>query len=574
VRFDKRRPLSIALALPFIIVHPLSLAGQAADSNCGAHVPTFEPFDPDRLSEHARILATDAFEGREPGSKGETLTIRYVTQQFAAAGLKPAGDKGQWTQMVPLRRFTLGEAAKIQVRSGAGVQNLQHGVDWAGASLANAPEVQIKDAPIVFVGYGARAPERGWDDYKGIDLRGKVAVYLINDPDFEAPQPGKFGGKAMTYYGRWTYKFEEAARQGAIAALIVHEDAPASYGWATVRNSWGAPQFDIVRDDARRAHPLFEGWLQRGAAIRLFDQAGMQFEQIKQRAMRADFSPVELKNTSMAISARIDIHPVQSHNVVGWLPGHKRPQESVIYSAHWDHIGVGAPDASGDRIYNGAMDNATGVAGLLELARVFAKARTTERSLLFIAFTAEEKAFLGSKYYVQHPLRTLERTAAVFNMDIFNPYGPACDVQPWGTNQNSLEDDLAEAARREGRVLKPDNRLEAGYFYRSDHLSFAQRGVPAITLGSGRTLYEGGQEQGDELSRQFVSHHYHQPSDEWSASWDLRGQALDLHLLYEAGRAVADSSVWPQWRESSEFKAVRDLSSAWRQWNPLRPPTF
>jgi Zn-dependent M28 family amino/carboxypeptidase len=511
-----------------------------------------------------RILSSDEFEGREPGSKGETLTLRYLSGQFAALGLTPAGDHGGWTQAVPLRRFTLSHSS-IQLRTSEGTSALQQGVEWAGTSQANVSQIEIQNAPVVFVGYGVSAPERDWDDYKGIDLLGKVAVFLINDPDFEAPEPGKFGGKAMTYYGRWTYKFEEAARRGALAALIVHEDAPATYGWTTVSNSWAVPQFDIERTDPRAAHPLFEGWITREVAERLFEQAHLTFEHIKQGAMREDFEPVVLKGTRISISAHVTVRRVISHNVIGQLPGRIRPQESIAFSAHWDHLGIGAPDASGDRIYHGAVDNALGVAGLLELARVFAHEPPTARSVLFIAFTGEEKNLLGSKYYVRHPVRALERTAAVFNMDTFNPHGPACDAQPSGAPQNTLESDLAKQALAETRTLEPDNHLEAGKYFRSDHFPFAQQGVPATTVSSGHTLYEGGKERGEQLYQEYITRHYHQPSDEWSPDWDLSGVALDLLLLHDTGRQIADSTVWPQWLDTSEFKAKRDVSSALRK---------
>ena len=540
----------------------VSVVGAAA--SCDRPMPTYAPFDPARLSEHVRILASDRFEGREPGSKGESLTVRYLSEQFAAVGLKPAGDRGGWTQAVPLRRFTLQAPISVRLSGPDTTTELERGVDWVGDSQAGVSEVRIEDAPLVFVGYGVSAPERDWDDYKGVDLHGKVAVFLINDPDFEAPTPGKFGGKAMTYYGRWTYKYEEAARRGAIAALIIHEDDAATYPWTTVRNSWDVSQFDIERPNPLAVHPLFEGWLARETAARLFHQAGLAFEQLKQQAMQPDFKPVTLRDMRISIAAHVTIERVLSHNVIGQLPGRTQKEESVVYSAHWDHLGIGVPDASGDRIYHGAVDNAIGVAGLLELARVFAQEPHTARSLLFIAFTGEEKGQLGSKYYVQHPVRSLERTAAVFNMDTFIPHGAACDVESRGAQQTTLDSDLAEQALREGRALTPDGHLEAGRYYRTDHFSFAQRGIPAITISSGRTLYEGGEQQGEQLYEDYVHHHYHQPSDKWSPDWDLRGPALDLRLLHDTGRQIADSGVWPDWLNTSEFKSVRDASTALR----------
>jgi len=543
----------------------VELPVEAAPGKCEQIIPTYAPFDPAQISRHVRTLAADEFEGREPGSTGEALTLHYLRKQFAALGLKPGGDHGEWTQVVPLQRFILQPGAYLRIVSPAETIELQSGIDWAGSSLAGIPQVQIRDAPMVFVGYGVSAPERGWDDYKDVDLHGKVAIFLINDPDFEASVPGKFGGKAMTYYGRWSYKFEEAARRGALAALIVHERDPASYDWATVRSSWGAAQFDIQRRDPRLIHPLFEGWLTREAAVRLFDRADLSFDRLKHQAMETDFRPVVLRGSRLSLSISVGVQRVLSHNVIAQLLGRADPQESVVFSAHWDHLGIGLPDASGDRIYNGAVDNAIGVAGLLELARVFVHEPRPRRSVLFIAFTGEEKNLLGSNYYVQHPVRSLVQTAAVFNMDTFNPHGAACDAQLWGNAQNSLEDLVAEHALRQGRTLSSDSHPEAGHYYRSDHFAFARQGVPAITVSSGRTLYEGGEGRGEALYQDYMQHHYHQPSDEWSPTWDLRGMALDLRLLHDSGREIADSNEWPQWLATSEFKPMRDGSAAQRK---------
>jgi Zn-dependent M28 family amino/carboxypeptidase len=522
------------------------------------------PFNPESLCEHVRILASDEFEGRETASEGEAKTIAYLSQEFAKLGLQPAGDRGSWTQEVPLRKVELMEPGSIRIAAGAEAYDLRNGHEVVFYSLADETEAAIQNAPLVFVGYGVNAPELDWDDFKGTDLKGKVAVFLVNDPDFESPTPGKFGGKAMTYYGRWTYKFEEAARRGAAAALIVHEDAPACYGWTTVQNTWGLAQFDIARAHATNPPMRLQGWLRRDIAEDLFRKAGLDLDELKTRARAPDFSPVTLNTVGLSARAHLRITPVFSHNLVVKLPGGERAGECIIYCAHWDHLGVGKPDASGDRIYHGAVDNAVAVAGLLELARVFASAPTTARSVYFVAFTAEEKGLLGSEYYVAHPPTCLEHAAAVFNMELVGFNGPALDVTTWGNAKSSLHDSLSAAAARRGRVVVPDRHLEAGYFYRSDHFAFAKRGVPAITIMSGENLYQGGVEVGRKAYDDYIAHRYHRPADRWSPDLDLRGATLDLDVLYQAGWEIANATTWPEWIEGSEFKRVRDASAGFR----------
>jgi Zn-dependent M28 family amino/carboxypeptidase len=416
---------------------------------------------------------------------------------------------------------------------------------------------------MVFLGYGVKAAQCGWDDFKGQDLRGKIGIVLINDPDFETGR-GCFGGKAMTYYGRWTYKYEEAARQGLAGLIIVHETAPASYGWNTVKNSNTNVQFDIVRKNPREAHPMLEAWIQRDVAANLFRRAGLDFEALKREAQSKGFRPVPLKAAFSADYA-VNHSTITSHNVAGILPGTTRPRDTIIYSAHWDHLGVGLPDARGDRIYNGAVDNADGIAAILELARVYAKSPRTQRSVLFLAVTAEEKGLLGSEYYASHPLYPLATTAGVFNIDALDASGPARNVEISGNAKVSLQDDVANAARAEGRYLSPDLHPEAGHFYRSDHFPFAKRGVPAISIGSGDDLLQGGKAAGEAWKRDYTEHRYHQPADEWSPNWDLRGQAIDIGLIYKLGRDLANSSRWPDWKPDSEFRGARVATAAQRR---------
>jgi len=530
---------------------------------------TPEPaFSPQRLSGHIRILSSDAFEGRGPATAGETKTVAYLIQQFQASGLQPggpvAGGKRGWTQDVPLLRSEISGQPDVAMDIAGTRTPLTQGSEIAiRAPMDGEKTIALDKAPLVFVGYGVKAPERNWDDFKGVDLHGKIMVVLVNDPDFETGQ-GDFGGKAMTYYGRWTYKYEEGARQGAAGVIVIHETDPASYGWATVRNSNTNPQFDIVRQDPKASHAPLEAWMQRDLAVKLFQASGLDFEALKKQAQTRDFKPVALKATMDAHYAA-SVSTIVSHNVLARLPGAKHPGETVMYTAHWDHLGVGAPDAKGDRIYNGAVDNGTGTAALLELARTFASLPRTDRSLVFMAVTAEEKGLLGSEYYAANPVYPLAMTAGVINMDALSVTGPAKDFTISGTAKLGLLDDLIAEGRKRGLAYTPDPRVEAGGFYRSDHFSMAKRGVPAISFGSGRDLVNGGRARGDALAKDYTTNRYHQPGDEWSVDWDLSGMAQDVSLLYDLGRDLANSREWPNWSQDSEFRATRDRTTAERR---------
>ncbi|PZQ22384.1 MAG: peptidase M20, partial [Stenotrophomonas acidaminiphila] len=377
----------------------------------------------DNLSRHVRVLASAEFEGRAPATPGEEKTVAYVVDELKKAGVQPGGEQGGWTQAVPLVRAQVEGPVTATLKIGGASQALSNGDDLVLQSLNPVDRVGIVDAPLVFVGYGITAPERGWDDYKGADLKGKVAVVLVNDPDFETDSPGAFDGRAVTYYGRWTYKYEELARQGAAGVLIVHETAPAAYGWATVRASGLSPVFDIPRDDAATYHTLLRGWMQRDLAVSLFERAGLDFEVEKRRAQTSAFAPVALGDATLSASFAVKRDQVVTRNVIGRLAGAERPDETVIYSAHWDAFGIGEPDASGDAVRHGAVDNATGVAAVIELARVFAAGPRPQRTLLFMALTAEEKGLQGATYYAANPLAPLEKTAAVLNIEMLSPDG-------------------------------------------------------------------------------------------------------------------------------------------------------
>ena len=519
----------------------------------------------DNLSRHVRVLASDEFEGRAPGTPGEEKTIAYVVGELEKAGVQPGGRNGAWTQDVALVRAQVDGEVSAAVKVGGALQALANADDVVLQSLSPVERVDIIDAPLVFVGYGISAPERGWDDYKGVDLKGKIALVLVNDPDFETAAAGAFDGRAVTYYGRWTYKYEELARQGAAGVLIVHETAPASYGWATVRASGLSPVFDIPREDAAQYHTRLRGWMQRDLAVSLFQRAGLDFEAEKRRAQTAAFAPVALGDATMSAAFALKRDQVVTRNVIGKLQGAQRPDETVIYSAHWDAFGIGEPDASGDAIRHGAVDNATGVAAVIELARVFAAGPRPQRTLLFMALTAEEKGLQGATYYAANPVAPLEKTAAVLNIEMLSPDGPNRDIASWGNGRVSLEGDLKRVAEAHGRTYSPDPNLEAGFFYRADHFAFARAGVPAITVGAGLDRIDGGVASGKALRDAYFARCYHQPCDAWTTAWDASGQAQDVELLYALGREIADSRAWPRWLNGSEFKAERERSETERK---------
>ncbi|HET7708405.1 MAG TPA: M28 family peptidase [Sphingomicrobium sp.] len=524
-------------------------------------------FSEQRLRQHVQTLSSDSFEGRGPSTAGETKTVQYLTQQFKAIGLQPGGEvvngQRQWTQRVPLLKSDIvGDPVLTANTPQGGVRWTQGNEISVRSPLNGQRELRINNAPVLFAGYGVTAPERQWDDFKDADVRGKIILVLVNDPDFEGGE-GDFGGKAMTYYGRWTYKYEEAARRGAAGVLVIHETVPASYGWATVKNSNTNTMFDIVRQNPAADHAPIEGWVQRDTAVALFRAASLDFEAAKQAAKRKDFRPVDLKSTmSATLNAKTEV--INSYNVVGILPGRTRPDETVIYTAHHDHLGIGLPDANGDRIYNGALDNATGTAHLIEQARAFAAKPRTARSVLFLAVAAEEKGLLGSEYYAANPLYPLGKTVAVLNTDGGAIYGPARDFSIAGTARLDLLDMLIEEGRRQNRTFTPDPRVEAGSFYRSDHFPFAKVGVPAISWRSGQDLIEGGVARGKALQDEYTAKRYHQPDDEYDPNWNFVGQIRDWQLLHNVGYRLANGKEWPNWSSDSEFRATRDQSAGER----------
>jgi len=565
----ERAPVRIktpALPIPAFTLLAVAAGCMAYATSAVAATPTIEA---SHLSHDVKVLSSDAFEGRAPNSPAEAKTVAYLAEQFTQAGLKPGGDivdgKRVWTQDVPLGRFEIKGPVELSVSDGKRTQALTQGEEIAvRAAMNGARSVALRDAPLVFVGYGVSAPERKWDDFKDVDLKGKLAVVLINDPDFETGK-GDFGGKTMTYYGRWTYKYEELARRGALGTLIVHETAPASYGWATVKNSNTNVMYDIVRTHPQMSHAPVEAWIQRDLAASLFQRAGLDFDKLKAQARSRNFKPVELKGVTLSARYAVDVQTITSKNVVAIREGSERPGEYVIYSGHWDHLGIGQPDARGDKIYNGAVDNATGIAALLELARAYANDAPTKRSVVFLAVTAEEKGLLGSAYYAANPLYPLAQTAGVINMDALTPYGPARDFSISGSAKLDLLDRLVARAALSKVRYAPDPRPEAGSFFRSDHFSFAKQGVPAISFRSGIDWIDGGVAAGKANQDRYIANDYHQPSDEWKPEWTFSGMARDLELLYGLGRELAEARTWPNWSKDSEFRAARDRSAGERK---------
>jgi len=511
---------------------------------------------------HVQALSSDDMQGREPGSEGERRTIEYLEKEFLELGLQPVAG-GDFRQDVALVEIT-GSDQKLAFARGAGGMTLAQGDDMVLGSRRVQDAASIADSDVVFVGYGIHAPEYGWNDYAGLDMRGKTALILVNDPGFVTGEDALFRGKAMTYHGRWTYKFEEASRQGAAAAIIVHETAPASYDWGVVRNSWSGPQFYLDREDGNAGRTTLEGWITEARARQLMELAGQDFDALKAASVRRGFKPVPLGVTATG-SVRNTVRHKRSPNLAGVMPGKDRPDEYVIYMGHWDHLGLVEGEGD-DRVYNGAVDNATGIAGILTIARGFRDMLPgASRSVLFVAVTAEESGLLGSEYYAEHPLVPLEKTAAVINLDALMPLGRSRDIEVVGYGASELEDLLAEAAKAQKRTLTPDQRPEAGYFYRSDHFNFAKAGVPSLYVKSGMQLRDKPEGTGKAIQDAFTAERYHKPGDEYSEDWDVSGSIEDLRLLFEVGARVANATTWPQWREGNEFAPARDKSAKSRE---------
>jgi len=525
--------------------------------------PALDSITADDLLRHIKTLSSDEFEGRGPGTHGETLSVNYITDQFKKFGLKPGNPDGTYVQKVPLTGFQA--APQFSVNANGKQLTYNFPDDYVAVSRHFDPQVDVNDSDIVFVGYGVVAPEYGWDDYKGVDVKGKTIVMLVNDPAVPDPadpsklDPNMFKGDAMTYYGRWTYKYEIAAQKGAAAAIIVHETGPAGYPYEVVKGSWGRENFDTQNANKNADRAKVEAWITLDRAKELFSAAGQDFDALKKTAVTKDFKPVAL-NAKATFHIKNSLRTVDSQNVVAKLEGSDPTlkNEYVIFTAHWDHLGID-PNLPGDKIYNGAIDNASGVATLLEWAEAFTKLQTPpKRSVLFLAVTAEEKGLLGSKYYAEHPLYPLEKTLADINIDGINQLGRTKDITIIGLGNSTLDDVAQQVAAIQGRTLSPDAEPGKGYFYRSDHFEFAKQGVPALDPESGTNYIGKPDGYGKQKRDEYTANDYHKPSDEVKSDWDLSGAVEDAQLLFVVGYDVAQGDKYPEWKPGTEFKAMRD----------------
>src|SRR6266576_1281124 len=525
--------------------------------------PAFEAITPDGLLAHVQVLASDEFEGRSPGTKGEELSVKYITDQFKQIGLKPGNPDGTYTQEVPLAGIK--SEPRMSFVIGDKTMDLKYSDDFVASSARLQPEIKIEKSDVVFVGYGVVAPEYGWDDYKNVDVKGKTLLMLIGDPPIPDPKdPSKlddkiFKGKAMTYYGRWTYKYEIAAQKGAAAAIIIHETEPAAYPWQVVRSSWSKENFELDNANKNMDAVSARSWITLDVAKKLLGDSGQDFDALKKSAITKDFRPAVL-NAKANIAIKKQIRSLKSHNVIGKLEGSdpKLNGEYVIYTAHWEHLGR-HPELQGDQIFNGAIDNASGVASVIQLAGAFTKLNPPpKRPVLFMATTAEEAGLLGAKFYAQHSLYPLEKTLADINIDTVNPWGKTRDIEDLSNNNSTLDDLLAAAAKRNGRVMTPNSQPEKGSFYRADHFEFSKLGVPALYTGGGKDFIGKPADFGHQKKDDYTAHRYHQVSDEVDPNWDLSGAVQDIDLLFEVGYQVANADKFPEWKPGTEFKPKRD----------------
>ncbi|WP_374943817.1 M28 family peptidase [Sphingomonas sp.] len=513
----------------------------------------------DTLKTVTQTLSSDAYEGRAPTTPAETKTVAYIVERMKAAGLKP-GNAGQWTQAVPMVEITATDVKPFVFTGGREPVSLNYRTDMVAGTYRVVPKVDVKDSDVVFVGYGVTAPEKDWDDYAGVDVRGKTVVMLVNDPDWQTPgRDGPFEGRAMTWYGRWPYKFENAAKHGAAAAIIIHQTEPAAYGWPVVQSSWTGPQLELDERGDHMDQSQVIGWMQQAAALKLFASAGKDLGALTAAAQTKGFRAVPL-GVKLTTGFGNTIRRQASQNVVGILPGKTAPKDVVLYSAHWDHLGR-CDAVDGDDICNGAVDNATGVAGLIALAEAQAKAGPAKRSMVFLAVTAEESGLLGSRYYAEHPVYPLANTVGGVNMDVLNVEGATRDFVLEGAGKSEIEDLAKPIVLAGGRTIAPEPNPERGGYFRSDHFSFAKLGVPMLSGSSGEDLVKGGTAAGHAATLDYIANRYHKPQDQYDANWDWSGAVQDLSVYYTLGRQLADdTSAWPNWYRTSEFRAVRDRS--------------
>ncbi len=518
--------------------------------------PALESITAEELSKDVEILSSDEFEGRAPASKREEKTISFLKEEFQKVGLKP-GNGESFFQELPMVEITAGPVTKLEIKSDKKQMLFAYGDEFVGVTLRVVEKVSLVDSEMVFVGYGIVAPEYDWNDYESLDVRGKTVVMLVNDPGFATEDPELFRGRTMTYYGRWTYKFEEAARQGAEGVLIIHETEPAAYPWGVVKNGWTGPQFNLISEDKNLSRCAIEGWVTIETARTLFESTGLNYDEIKPAAAKHGFKAIPL-SLKASFTIKNSIRQSKSNNVIAVLPGTDRADECIIYMAHWDHFGIDLT-LDGDQIYNGALDNATGTAALIELAEAFKMLESPpSRSIVFLATAAEEQGLLGSKYYATHPVYPPAKTVAAINMDALNIYGKMKDITIIGYGNSELDDYVEAAAAEQGRRIRPNPAPEKGYFYRSDHFPFAQQGIPALYTSSGIDHVEYGEEWTLAKEEKYEAENYHKPSDEFDPNWDLSGAIEDLRLLFRVGYKLSMESAFPNWKKGTEFRAKRD----------------
>ncbi len=511
-------------------------------------VNSYNSINKEQLAEHVKVLASDEFEGRAPSTRGEELTLDYLTKQLTAVGFKP-GNGDSFLQSVPMVSIEASPEMSLSI----GGKEYKYGDEMVMGSSRITEFSELNKSDLVFVGYGINAPEYNWNDYKGLDVKGKTVVMLVNDPGFATKDPSVFNGNAMTYYGRWTYKYEEASRQGAEGAIIIHETDAASYGWSVVEHSWTGPQFGFVRDDKNMGRVAVEGWVNTDVAKELFAKAGLNFDEAKAKAAKGSYH-VDMGDLNASVKVKNTVKESVSYNFIATLPGRTKPDEHILYTAHWDHLGKDT-SLEGDQVYNGAVDNATGTGALIEVAEAFAKLPVTpERSITIMAVTAEEQGLLGSKYYAANPIIPAAKTVANINMDALGVVGRSKDVSVYGLGQSELDEFLTQAVKKQDRVISGDPRPAAGIYYRSDHFAFANIGVPALYAKSGKEPVDEATKALRESLKATLGKCYHNVCDEYSERWDLSGAVEDMQAFFEVGYELSKENVWPQWSKSSEFK--------------------
>lgn len=550
--------LAVAACSPSVDTGTDTMADTATDT-AASHTEsmTSAAINEADLRHRIATLADDSFEGRAPATPGGIAASQWIADEMARIGLEP-GYEGSYFQPVSLLAVSLdAEASSFDVSFEGEPLGLSMGEDIVYWSKLNASDITVEDSDLVFVGYGVVAPEYGWDDYADLDVEGRTVVMLVNDPGYANPDSGLFNGNAMTYYGRWTYKYEEAARQGAAAVILIHQTAPASYGWNVVSGSWSGTQLDLAREPGEGQFANVESWVTEDRARQMFDLAGLDFDALTASASQPGFTPVEMSGLSASGQLANSAETMDSRNVVGVVPGTTRPDEYILYTAHWDHIGIRDVPEGEDGLYNGAVDNATGTAAILEIGEAFA-ANPGERSVMILAVTAEESGLLGSAYYGENPIVPFDQTVGGLNIDAILPTGRARDVVVVGHGASELEDLLTEAAAEQDRYIVPDPNPEAGYFYRSDHIELAKHGVPMLYADGGFDLREGGNEAGMAIGEDYRANRYHGPADEYSEDWNMEGMVEDTALFFTVGSRLANSDDWPNWYEGNEFRALRD----------------